>query len=78
MANIYCIKYLATSAKKFDYIIQLVQPKEFETDPEFLQLCQNLTTDFFCWFANDCDLFEKILVISLMIQWGFMLFPKIL
>ena len=47
MANIYCIKYLATSAKKFDYIIQLVQPKEFETDPEFLQLCQNLTTDFF-------------------------------
>ena len=47
MANIYYIKYLATSAKKFDYIIQLVQPKEFETDPEFLQLCQNLTTDFF-------------------------------
>ena len=33
---------------------------------------------FFCWFANDCDLFEKNLVISLMIHWGFMLFPKIL
>lgn len=60
MANIYCIKYLATSAKKFDYIIQLVQPKEFETDPEFLQLCQNLTTDFFVDLQTIVTCLKKI------------------